>query len=146
MSIKVNEDGLVALIHQSATNTTAPSHLNANNTHFFKVHWAKDEYPLHSNNCGSIEPCAKIGEHCYYCDVMEKPKRVFRQNFKPRSASEIISKLTTGTPDPSSFDEGEYSNITLPGRNKFMFIIRMGRRHLADIQCSAQNFMENRYI
>ena len=106
--ITVNEDGLIALIHESEEDINTYVSLDANNPNFFKVQWADGQFPSVSHGCGAISTCEVKGTTCH-CDVNVKKKRVFKR--EPASASVILSRLSMGAPDPYSFDEGTYENL-----------------------------------
>ena len=118
----MNGEGFIALIHKSEKSIPTYFSLDSKNNNYFKVHWSNGHFPSPSNDCGGVASC-KLDNGACHCDVDTVTERVFEN--KPESVEDIILKLSIGSPDPTSFDEGTY-NIDQSSDDPFIVRHKIG--------------------
>jgi len=95
---KINNEGYVALAHETDNMNSIPPHLDAEQSlNYFKVYWDGDgAYPSPANGCGKCR--LNINADACICPTKVKDEIVFTA--QPASAEDIISSLYIGAIPP----------------------------------------------
>lgn len=112
----VNEDGLVAIIHQPPLLSDHPDftdtidlRVHPDSTEYFKVHWDSNTFPNSSNSCGT---CESVYRGCL-CNINVLESSVFSSL---PTENDIITQLHIGAFDPQIL--GSYNQVPNTGNVK----------------------------
>ena len=113
---KINNEGRVALVHETDNMGTIPPHLNAETTmNYFNVYWNGDgTFPSPETGCGTCR--IADDEDACICHTQVMDDIVF--STEPVSVEEILSNLYIGAAAPDVFDSGSYSTES-PANKEF---------------------------
>lgn len=113
---KINNEGRVALVHETDNMGTIPPHLNAEKTmNYFNVYWNGDgSFPSPESGCGTCR--LTDAQDACICQTQTTDDIVFSS--EPVSVEEILSNLYIGAAPPDVFDAGSYSSES-PANKEF---------------------------
>ena len=125
---KINNEGYVAIVHDLEAgyirlgNDDIPLHVSDESLNYFKVYWS-GEYPTKkSNSCGS---CQVLTDGCL-CQTSVTDSPVFTAMSDIASPDDIVSSLTVGFVDPTSFDDATFIIEEGAGFTAYMYIKEPG--------------------
>jgi len=113
---KINNEGRVALVHETDNMGTVPPHVNAETTlNYFNVYWNGDGgFPSPDTGCGTCRLSAN--EDSCICPTQVVDEMAF--DLEPNSVEEILQNLYIGAVAPDISDPGSFTSFS-PNNKEF---------------------------
>jgi len=113
---KINNEGRVALVHETDNMGTVPPHVNAETTlNYFNVYWNGDGgFPSPDTGCGTCRLSAN--EDACICPTQVVDEMAF--DLEPNSVEEILQNLYIGAVAPDISDPGSFTSFS-PNNKEF---------------------------
>ena len=108
VQVKVQRNGMVAIVHQPNNFLERVSHVSDESDNFFQVYWEQEgDYPIIKNDCDNV--CESLSDGSCLCNTRVIETSVF--DSMPASKAEAMRQLTVGGIDPQIFDSDTYIPI-----------------------------------